>query len=151
MGMDPFNFADALLAILAQRLAKSLCPKCKKSYKPTQEELQELALEYVEGTPLDSEEVLKEWQTTYTKKGTYNFQMASGCPQCSHTGYRGRFGLYELLTVTPEIKRMIQFRAPVSELLPAAIQAGMRTLKQDGICKVLQGKTDMVQVRAVCA
>ncbi|HZV63117.1 MAG TPA: ATPase, T2SS/T4P/T4SS family [Methylophilaceae bacterium] len=151
MGMDPFNFADALLAILAQRLARSLCSKCKKSYKPTQEELQELAREYVEGTPLDAEEVLKEWQTTYTKKGAFTLQMASGCPQCSNTGYRGRFGVYELLMVTPDIKRMIQFRAPVSELLPAAIQAGMRTLKQDGICKVLQGKTDMAQIRAVCA
>ena len=151
MGMDPFNFADALLAILAQRLARALCPKCKTSYKPSQEELQELAREYVEGIPLDAEEVLKEWKTTYTKKGAFTLQAASGCPQCNYTGYRGRFGIYELLTVTPEIKRMIQFRAPVSELLPAAIQAGMRTLKQDGICKVLQGKTDMLQVRAVCA
>jgi len=151
MGMDPFNFADALLAILAQRLARTLCPKCKTSYKPSQEELQELAQEYVEGTPLDAEEVRKEWQATYTKKGAYTLHKSTGCPQCNYSGYRGRLGLYELLTVTPDIKRMIQFRSPVSDLLPAAIHAGMRTLKQDGICKVLQGKTDMLQVRAVCA
>jgi len=151
MGMDPFNFADALLAILAQRLARTLCPKCKTSYKPSQVELQELAQEYVEGTPLDAEEVRKEWQATYTKKGAYTLHKATGCPQCNYSGYRGRLGLYELLTVTPDIKRMIQFRSPVSDLLPAAIHAGMRTLKQDGICKVLQGKTDMLQVRAVCA
>lgn len=151
MGMDPFNFADALLAILAQRLAKSLCPQCRKSYKPSQEELQELAQEYVEGTPLEADAILEEWKITYTKKGAFTLNKAVGCAQCNHTGYHGRFGLYELLTVTPEIKRLIQFRAPVSELLPAAIHAGMRTLKQDGICKVLQGKTDMVQIRAVSA
>jgi type II secretory ATPase GspE/PulE/Tfp pilus assembly ATPase PilB-like protein len=151
MGMDPFNFADALLAILAQRLAKSLCTKCKKPYKPSPEDLQELAQEYVEGMPLDAEAVLDEWKNTYTKKGAFTLYSATGCEQCNHSGYRGRFGLYELLTVTPEIKRMIQFRAPVSELLPAAIHAGMRTLKQDGICKVLQGRTDMAQIRAVSA
>lgn len=121
MGMDPFNFADVLLAILAQRLAKSLCVKCKKSYKPTKEELQELAREYVEGTPLDADALIEEWKTTYTKKGAYTLAMANGCPQCNYTGYKGRFGVYELLTVNPEIKRMIQFRAPVSELMPAAI------------------------------
>ncbi|HYD33457.1 MAG TPA: ATPase, T2SS/T4P/T4SS family, partial [Methylophilaceae bacterium] len=112
MGMDPFNFADALQAILAQRLAKSVCKQCEQSYKASQEEIQALATEYVEGTPLDAEEVFKEWQATYTKRGAFTLKKAVGCQRCNHTGYRGRFGLYELLTVTPEIKRMIQFRAP---------------------------------------
>ena len=151
MGMDPFNFADALQAVLAQRLVKGLCPKCKEPYKASKDELQELALEYTEGTPWDMDEILKEWQITYAKKNAFTLQMPVGCSQCNSTGYRGRFGLYELLTVSPEIKRMIQFRAPVSDMLPVATAQGMRTLKQDGICKVLQGKTDMVQVRAVCA
>jgi type II secretory ATPase GspE/PulE/Tfp pilus assembly ATPase PilB-like protein len=148
--MDPFNFADALQAILAQRLTKALCPKCKQAYAPTADEMDELVLEYVEGTPLDPKTTLKEWQADYGKKKDFTLYRAAGCRQCNHTGYRGRMGLHELMTVTPELKRMIQLRAPVSELQPAAINAGMRTLKQDGISKVLQGQTDMAQVRAVC-
>lgn len=150
MGMDPFNFADALQAILAQRLVKALCPKCKQAYTLSKEEMDELVQEYIEGTPLEPEAVLKEWRSAYAKKNVFTLYKAAGCSYCSQSGYRQRFGLYELLTVTPDIKRMIQFRAPVSELMPAAVNAGMRTLKQDGIAKVLQGKTDMVQVRAVC-
>jgi len=150
LGMDPFNFADSLLAILAQRLAKALCPQCKQAYRPEIAELEGLAAECCEGTGLDAHAALRQWQDHYARDGAFTLYRAAGCERCGRSGYRGRLGLHELLTVTPPIKRMIQARAPVMELVPAALAAGMRTLKQDGIAKVLQGHTDIAQVRAVC-
>ena len=150
LGMDPFNFADALLAVLAQRLAKALCPKCKQAYSPEAQELEELLGEYIEGTTLDAGKIMDQWRETYAKDGVFKLYKATGCSHCSHTGYRGRLGLHELMTVNPTIKHMIQTRVPLSELQPAAIESGMRTLKQDGIAKILQGHTDISQVRSVC-
>lgn len=150
LGMDPFNFADALLAVLAQRLAKALCPKCKLAYSPEAQELEELLGEYIEGTTLDAGKIMDQWRETYAKDGVFKLYKATGCSHCSHTGYRGRLGLHELMTVNPTIKHMIQTRVPLSELQPAAIESGMRTLKQDGIAKILQGHTDISQVRSVC-
>jgi len=148
LGMDPFNFADALLGILAQRLAKSLCPKCKVSYTATEEELQSLAEEYVFGTQLNTNEVLSEWHATYGKE--IQLHKSKGCKTCNQAGYNGRVGLYELMSVTPTTKHLIQTKATVSEITEDAIRNGMHTLKQDGILKVLQGHTDIEQVRAVC-
>ncbi len=151
LGMDPFNFADALLAILAQRLAKSLCPKCKEAYEPTENELESLAAEFVDNTDGDANVTLQEWKQQYTKDHKFTLYKAKGCKSCNQTGYRGRIGLYELMTVTPDIKRMIQKRALVSEITHEALAGGMNTLKQDGIIKILNGNTDITQVRAVCA
>ena len=150
LGMDPFNFADALLAILAQRLAKSLCPDCKESYTPAADEIKELAEEYAEGTGLDAKAIIADWKTSHTHDGAFKLNRAKGCRNCNNTGYRGRVGIHELMSVSPTTKRLIQTRAPVSELVTAAIADGMRTLKQDGILKVLEGQTDIMQVRAVC-
>jgi type II secretory ATPase GspE/PulE/Tfp pilus assembly ATPase PilB-like protein len=150
LGMDPFNFADALLAIMAQRLAKTLCDKCKEAYEPSQAELEELATEFVDGTSHSAHKELERFKQAYAREGKFTLYRAKGCKDCNNTGYRGRLGLYELMIVTPEIKRMIQKRAPVSELLEEALNSGMLTLKQDGINKLLQGKTDIAQVRAVC-
>ncbi|HWU34338.1 MAG TPA: ATPase, T2SS/T4P/T4SS family [Methylovorus sp.] len=150
LGMDPFNFADALLAIMAQRLAKTLCDKCKEAYEPKQAELEELAAEFVDGTSHDAKKELARFQQEHAREGKFTLYRAKGCKECNNTGYRGRLGLYELMIVTPAIKRMIQKRAPVSELLEEALNSGMLTLKQDGINKVFQGKTDIAQVRAVC-
>ena len=150
LGMDPFNFADALLAIMAQRLAKTLCDKCKEAYEPSHAELEELAAEFVLGTSHGATKELARFQEEFAREGKFTLYRAKGCKECNNTGYRGRLGLYELMIVTPEIKRMIQKRAPVSELLEEALNSGMLTLKQDGINKVLQGKTDIAQVRAVC-
>jgi len=150
LGMDPFNFADALLAVLAQRLAKTLCPKCKAAYTPKDDEIEALALEYIEGTHWNTGDIIDSWKTTYAKDGKFTLYHTKGCDQCNKTGYKGRMGLYELMTINPELKRMIQTRAPVSELVHEALDSGMRTLKQDGISKVLQGFTDIAQVRAVC-
>jgi type II secretory ATPase GspE/PulE/Tfp pilus assembly ATPase PilB-like protein len=151
MGMDPFSFADALLAVLAQRLAKTLCKECKEAYSPDEVEMEALALEYVEHTDWNSKKILKEWHHDHAKDGQFTLYKAKGCKACNKTGYRGRLGLYELMTVTPSIRHMIQIRALVSDLVHEALSSGMHTLKQDGISKVLQGHTDIGQVRAVCS
>jgi type II secretory ATPase GspE/PulE/Tfp pilus assembly ATPase PilB-like protein len=148
MGMDPFNFADALLGILAQRLAKALCPDCKEAYEPQPSELQALADEYVMDTDIEASSVLAQWQEQHKKLVLHQ---AKGCKACNQTGYKGRVGLYELMTVTPSLRHLIQKRAPVSEMTKDALANGMKTLKQDGISKVLQGETDITQVRVVCA
>jgi type II secretory ATPase GspE/PulE/Tfp pilus assembly ATPase PilB-like protein len=160
MGMDPFNFADALLGILAQRLAKRLCKECKVAYQPSPDELKLLLNEYSEelrNTPLWSkdpkaamEAVYKDWQQRYAKDGKFTLYKTKGCPTCSDTGYKGRVGLHELLVGTDPVKKLIQEKARVAEILAEALNEGMRTLKMDGIEKVLQGVTDMAQVRAVC-
>jgi len=151
LGMDPFNFADSLLAVLAQRLAKSLCAKCKQAYIPDAQELELLLTEYCEISDLDKQQILQDWQKNYASNGQITLHKAAGCKRCNNTGYKGRLGLHELMTVSPEVRRLIQTRAPLHELQKAALAAGMRTLKQDGILRVLQGLTDMSQVRSVCA
>lgn len=151
LGMDPFNFADALLGILAQRLAKSLCHDCKEAYQPKQTELQALADEYVLDTPFDASDMLTQWHEQYAQNNKIVLHKAKGCKACNNTGYKGRIGLYELMTVSPSIRQLIQKRAPVSEIVHEALSNGMVTLKQDGIAKILQGQTDITQVRAVCA
>jgi len=150
LGMDPFNFADALIAVLAQRLAKTLCLKCRQTYRAEAAEIEELAVEYCEGTGWEPAATIGQWQLEYSRDGAFSLYRPIGCDYCSRTGYHGRIGLHELLVVTAPLRRMIQTRAPVSELLPAARLDGMRTLKQDGIAKILQGRTDASQVRAVC-
>jgi type II secretory ATPase GspE/PulE/Tfp pilus assembly ATPase PilB-like protein len=160
MGMDPFNFADALLGILAQRLGKRLCKDCKDAYQPTPEEVKQLLHEYSEELtntdawkkdPQGSLEVIqKEWTSRYAKDGKFTLYRAKGCPTCSDTGYKGRVGLHELLVGSDPVKKLIQEKARVAEILACALNEGMRTLKMDGIEKVMQGITDIKQVRAVC-
>ena len=161
MGMDPFNFADALLGILAQRLAKRLCKDCKKPHFATQEELKALQIEYAselmttETWKKDSISGYKlladEWKKLFAdENGQITLFEHVGCDKCSGTGYRGRVGLHELLVGTDILKKAIQEHARVAELLAIALEEGMRTLKQDGIEKVLSGITDIHQVRAVC-
>ncbi len=161
MGMDPFNFADALLGILAQRLGKRLCSKCKKAYTPDQKELDEILSEYSQEllrTPSWTKDpaaakkrVLDEWRKDFgNDKGEFTLYKPVGCPECSNTGYKGRVGLHELLVCTDRVKQLIQEKARVAEVLAVALEEGMRTLKQDGIEKVVQGITDLHQVRAVC-
>jgi type II secretory ATPase GspE/PulE/Tfp pilus assembly ATPase PilB-like protein len=140
MGMDPFNFADALLGVLAQRLVRTLCQECKEKYNPTQKEFDSLARAY-EGD-FDS--------LGFKYNDDFFLYRANGCPNCGNTGYRGRTGIHELLVVNDEIKDLIQNRARMEELRPQAIKSGMRTLMQDGIRKVCLGLTDLTQVRKVC-
>lgn len=151
LGMDPFNFADALLGILAQRLARALCVDCKEAYQPEESELQALAEEYVINTDMDATTVLSDWHAHYSKESKVVLHKAKGCKKCNNTGYIGRIGLYELMTISPTLRHLIQKRAPVSEITQDALTNGMKTLKQDGISKVLLGQTDIAQVRAVCS
>jgi type II secretory ATPase GspE/PulE/Tfp pilus assembly ATPase PilB-like protein len=161
MGMDPFNFADALLGILAQRLAKRLCSKCKQPYAAGADEmkhiLQEYCSELLNTGPFKKdakaayEHVYRDLAKHYANdKGQFTLYRAKGCDACSNTGYKGRVGLHELLLASDLIKKLIQEHARVAEILAVSLEEGMRTLKMDGIEKVLQGITDMPQVRAVC-
>lgn len=161
MGMDPFNFSDALLGILAQRLAKRLCSKCKEAYHPDEAELRAIVTEYSEelkattrwaADPIAAQKALyAEWKREFaSKEGKFTLYRPKGCETCSGTGYKGRVGLHELLVGSDLVKKRIQEHARVAELLAVALDEGMRTLKQDGIEKVLQGVTDLHQVRAVC-
>ncbi len=161
MGMDPFNFADALLGILAQRLAKRLCKDCKKAHVATQDEIKALLSEYAlelmntATWKVDPNTAYKnlyaEWVKLFSDdKGQITLYEKVGCDKCSGTGYRGRVGLHELLIGTDPVKKAIQEHARVAELFAIALEEGMRTLKQDGIEKVLSGITDIHQVRAVC-
>ena len=160
MGMDPFNFADALLGVLAQRLARRLC-KCKEAHVATTEEVHALMQEYsleLQNTatwkkdPKGAREKLYEsWVKEFgNDRGEIILHVAKGCDACGNTGYKGRLGLHELLVGTDRIKKHIQEHARVAEMFATALEDGMRTLKQDGIEKVLQGITDIQQVRAVC-
>lgn len=160
MGMDPFNFGDALLGILAQRLAKRLCAKCRQAYTPDEAELQQLAEEYcadlrhTEHFQQDPDaavrQVRESWREQFAQGGRFTLHRAAGCPDCSNTGYRGRVGLHELMLGSDRIKRHIQERDRVAQILSTALEEGMRTLRMDGIEKVLSGITDIKQVRAVC-
>ncbi len=142
MGMDPFNFADAILCIMAQRLVRTLCPDCKKEYNPSEEEFNELIREYGE------EDFQSNMGTQY--RSDMPLFKPSGCELCNNTGYRGRMGIHELLTGTDEMKKLIQLRATMEDIRDQAIKDGMRTLKQDGIEKIFSGHTDLLQVRKVC-
>ena len=160
MGMDPFNFADALLGVLAQRLAKRLCTKCRVSYQPNDEEVNRLLDEYCEDMHLtedfriDAEaarqRVLTRWKQDFAgNDGRFTLYRPVGCEHCNQ-GYKGRVGLHELMLGSDAIKRLIQARGRVDQILGQALGEGMRTLRQDGMEKVLAGITDMKQVRKVC-
>ena len=159
MGMDPFNFADALLGILAQRLAKKLCV-CKQEYTPDAAELRSFVAEYSEelrntsawkADPGGEAQLLYEsWVSEYGHDGNLKLYKAVGCDKCNQTGYKGRIGLHELLVVDDGVKRLIQERARVAEIFSASVESGMRTLKMDGMEKIMLGMTDLKQVRSVC-
>lgn len=141
MGMNPINFADALVLIAAQRLVKTLCKYCKKDYHPSRDEFDILAREY--------------GSTQFLKLGVeynddFKLKKPVGCERCGQSGYLGRMGLYEMLEGTKAVKRLIMRMALVEEIQEQAIQDGMTTLKQDGIQKILQGECDYKQVSAVC-
>jgi len=159
MGMDPFNFSDALLGILAQRLAKRLC-KCKEAYTPDADEVRLFMKEYC--SELDNTApFLKDKDAAYAatlerlikdygKDGHLVFTRAKGCDTCGGSGYKGRVGLHELMIGTEPLKKLIQEHARVVQLFAQALEDGMLTLKMDGLEKALQGVTDLKQVRAVC-
>ena len=140
MGMDSFNFADALLGVLAQRLIRTLCKKCKEKYHPSRDEFEILRRNY-NGDPES---------LGFPYSDDFFLYRAKGCPDCGNTGYAGRTGIHELLTGTDELKSLIQMKAQMAEIRKQAVKDGMTTLMQDGIRKVCLGLTDLIQVRKVC-
>jgi type II secretory ATPase GspE/PulE/Tfp pilus assembly ATPase PilB-like protein/GAF domain-containing protein len=141
MGIDPLNFADALLGILAQRLVRTLCKSCREAFHPSPDEFEEVVESY-------GREQFEKLNIPYTDDLV--LYRPKGCDACDKSGYRGRMGIHELLVGTDEIKRLIQKHATVEEMRNVAIAQGMTTLLQDGIFKSLKGFTDFKQVRRVC-
>jgi type II secretory ATPase GspE/PulE/Tfp pilus assembly ATPase PilB-like protein len=140
MGMDPFNFADAMLGVLAQRLVRTLCKDCKQLYHPSRDEYDHLVRAY--DGDFDS--------LGFPYTNDLMLHKPNGCSKCNNTGYKGRAGLHEILVGTPEMQNKIQVRARMEELREQAVKDGMTTLMQDGIRKVFIGQTDFMQVRKVC-
>ncbi len=141
MGMNPLNFADALLLIIAQRLVRTLCKKCKEEFHPPKEEFDMLVREY-------GEENFPKLGVQYDENT--KFMKPVGCPNCGDSGYAGRTGLHELLEGTATMKKMIMQKSFVEELREQSISDGMTTLKQDGIYKVTKGDCDLKMVLSVC-
>jgi type II secretory ATPase GspE/PulE/Tfp pilus assembly ATPase PilB-like protein len=140
MGCDPFSFADAMLGVLAQRLARRICKDCKEVYAGTKEEYEELRLGYGP----------EHWDKLGIKQdNTFRLSRGKGCEVCNRTGIKGRVALHELLIGTDTMKRMIQQKARTEDMLHTALSEGMTTLVQDGIQKVLQGLTTYKEVKAV--
>ena len=141
MGIDPFNCSDALLCILAQRLARRLCKQCKEPYHPSREEYDA----YVEA--YGAREFLQDDMPEFSEDLTLMRKV--GCKACDGQGYSGRIAIQELLVNSPEIKRAIKSGYGVEEISEIAIRQGMRNLRMDGIQKVFQGLTDLHQVNQV--
>ncbi|MEO5377747.1 MAG: GspE/PulE family protein [Magnetococcus sp. DMHC-6] len=141
LGLDPLNFADALLGVLAQRLVRTLCGACKQRYKPNDEEWNRLVSLY-------GEEFFPELNITRDQATLFS---ANGCGKCGKTGYKGRTGIHELLVSSDAMKRLIASRASAKEIKDFAIKEGMRTLIQDGVAKVFKGQFDLAQLFRVAA
>ena len=140
MGCDPFSFADAMLGVLAQRLARRICKDCKEQYVGTLEEYEELRQGYG----------AERWDKLGIKQdNTFRLSRGKGCEVCNRTGYKGRVALHELLLGSDNIKRMVQQKARTEDMLHCAMDEGMTTLVQDGIQKVLLGQTSYKEVKAV--
>ena len=153
MGMNPFNFADSLLAVLAQRLARRLCTECRSSADAPQAWVDELLDDYLAAFPDEfrpgRDEVLAQWKEQYGQQGQLKVFTTTGCSHCLGKGLLGRIGMHELMRVTPGLRRLIQTSAR-SELVQAeAFKTGeFHTLRQDGILKVLEGHLSIEEVRA---
>jgi type II secretory ATPase GspE/PulE/Tfp pilus assembly ATPase PilB-like protein len=141
MGLNPLNFSDAFLGVLAQRLTRRLCKDCMEEYPLTKDEYEMIYVDYGE----------KFWaQTGIEYNPDLTLFRSVGCETCSNTGYRGRMGIHELMEGSPKIKLMIKKQANTEMLFAQAMKEGMSTLRQDGIMKVFKGLTDLAEVRRVC-
>ncbi|UCE87859.1 MAG: type II secretion system ATPase GspE [Deltaproteobacteria bacterium] len=125
-GVEPYLIASSLVAVLAQRLVRILCPECKEAYDPAPEELAELGLQNVD-RPV-------------------RIYRAKGCPRCHHQGYHGRVGIFEMMVVDDAIRRLIISNVDAKTIRERAVAAGMRTLRMDGARKVLRGITSVAEV-----
>ena len=127
MGIEPFNVASAVNLIVAQRLVRRICENCKVEHAYSEEELAPLHLDAEEAADM----------TTYR---------GEGCEQCGKLGYKGRQGLYEVMSMTPELRRMVLKSASTAELKEQAVKDGMLTLRMDGIVKLKRGVTTLEEI-----
>jgi general secretion pathway protein E len=127
MGIEPFLVTSSVLAILAQRLVRIICPDCKEVYTPDEESLHNVGL-----TP----EMVKD----------HVLYRGPGCPSCLHTGYTGRSGIFELMHFDDSIKSLILKTSDANAIKEKAVEHGMITLRQDGAKKVLDGVTTIEEV-----
>ena len=141
MGMDPFNFSDALLGVLAQRLVRTLCEECKEPYNPSKQEYDHLVHHY-------GALFFEHLNIQYSKDLT--LFRSNGCDECNDSGYKGRKGLFELLVANRQIKDQIINKEPAEEIKLAAIDDGMTVLLQEGIHLIFDGLTDLKQVMSTC-
>ena len=162
MGLEPFNVASALNLVLAQRLVRRICSRCKKKYTPDETELAGAKvtldttmreLRFTESALMDAKEKATPEAAPYLEKlsldtrvGEIPFFKGRGCDECSGTGLRGRQGLYEVMMMTPALRKLILHNVGAQQIKDAAIDAGMLTLRMDGWLKVLKGITTMEQV-----
>jgi len=135
LGVEPYLASSSLIAIMAQRLVRRVCPDCKEPYEPTPHELRGLGLGDVETSGLE--------------QGGGKFLVGTGCDRCFQTGYRGRTGVYELMLINEEIQDMIYRRETAGAIKKAALNAGLQTLRMDGVRKVLAGVTTIAEVLRV--
>ncbi|HLZ34911.1 MAG TPA: ATPase, T2SS/T4P/T4SS family, partial [Nitrospira sp.] len=126
MGIEPFLVASSVVAVLAQRLIRKVCPDCKKAYQPEDEELIRLGVVPGRNRP--------------------TFYRGTGCPACSQTGYRGRTGIHELLVMDDEIRRLIGSKADSTSIKQTAIAKGMVMLKEVAVEKIFAGVTTTEEV-----
>lgn len=151
LGLDRFNFADALIGILGQRLVRRLCSACRVPHAATAEEIDGLASEYARDTGVNAADVASRWRSRYgSSDGALMLYTAAGCDACERTGYNGRMGVHELLTATPAMRARIRAGAGAAELRREAIAGDMATLQEDAIDKVLRGELDLPSVRGAC-
>jgi len=133
MGVEPFLTASAVDCVIAQRLVRKLCEYCKEPYQATREMLERLDF---------PENVVEDWKNI-------SLHRAVGCTRCSGTGYKGRVGIYEIMPVTEAIERLIVERKSADEIMRVAAAEGMITLRQDGLERVVQGKTSIEEISRV--
>lgn len=127
MGIEPFLISSTVIGVLAQRLIRRCCPNCRQEYDPTDDELDAFGI-------------------TREQLAGRKFYRGEGCDFCNGSGYKKRIGIFELLKTSPEIQVMINRRCPTQEIKQKAIEQGMRTLRQDGLCHVLNGITSAKEV-----
>jgi type II secretory ATPase GspE/PulE/Tfp pilus assembly ATPase PilB-like protein len=146
--------SEALLATVSQRLARRLCTHCREPYEPEPEDLADLASEYHYAghrrypSRVERDTLVAAWHASYGQGTGIKLYRAAGCMHCKQSGYAGRLGMHELLVVDDSIRRLIRSQTHASEIQSAALATGMLTLRQNGILKVLQGLTDIHEVRA---
>ncbi|WP_395091008.1 GspE/PulE family protein [Armatimonas sp.] len=145
MGVEPFLIAATLIGILAQRLGRTVCASCKETYQGTTRDL--LPFNFGKPTVYDSMVEFDLGPTDLDQPVT--LYRGRGCDVCGETGYKGRTGIHEMLTMNNEIADLIVRRAPLGDITDASARGGMKKMREDGLIKILRGITDIPEVRRV--